>query len=132
MTELVQEEVKLAPDAAVLQAARNFAETLADTPQFKAYEAAAERRSRDAAAQQAMAAYRSKQSSLQAMLMLNAVSGRDRDELEHLRQELLSNPSVAAHLQAQEDLTVLCRAAADLLSERIGLSFTAACGPGCC
>ena len=131
MTKIVQDEVELTPPSAVLQAARHFAEALADTAQFKAFELATEQMSHDEAAQHAMAAYRSKQSSLQAMLRLNAVSGRDRDELERLRQEFLSNPSIAAQLQAQEDLTGLCQAAAAELSQRIGLSFTAACGPGC-
>jgi hypothetical protein len=66
------------------------------------------------------------------MLMLNAVSAEDQAEIERLRQAFLSEATVVAHFQAQEDLMALCQASADLLSERIGLSFTAACGPGCC
>ncbi len=66
------------------------------------------------------------------MLRLNAVSPQDQAELERLQQEFLSQPSVAAYLQTQEDLNLLCQAAANQLSEQIGLSFSAACGPGCC
>jgi cell fate (sporulation/competence/biofilm development) regulator YlbF (YheA/YmcA/DUF963 family) len=79
-----------------------------------------------------MGAYQAKQQSLQMMLMLNAVSAEEGAELERLRQAFLAAPAVAAYLQAQEDLTAISQAAADLLSQHIGLSFAAACGPGCC
>ena len=66
------------------------------------------------------------------MLRLNAVNPQDQAELERLQQGFLNQPSVAAYLQAQARFNLLCQAAANQLSERIGLSFTAACGPGCC
>ncbi len=125
-------ELEIAPPIVVKQAARNFAAALVETPQFKAFEQTSERVRQDEAAQRAIGAYQTKQMSLRAVLMLNAVSAQDQAELEQLRQAFLSDPTVAAYLQAQEDLTALCQAAANVLSQRIGLSFTAACGPGCC
>jgi len=119
-------------EAEVRVAARAFAEALAESAEFQAFEQTADRLRQDETAQRAVGAYQTKQQSLQAMLMLNAVSARDQAELERLRQAFLSHPTVAAYLQAQENLTAMCQAAADVLSQRIELSFTAACGPGCC
>jgi cell fate (sporulation/competence/biofilm development) regulator YlbF (YheA/YmcA/DUF963 family) len=119
-------------EAEVRVAARAFAEALAESAEFQAFEQASDRLRQDETAQRAIGAYQTKQQSLQAMLMLKAVSAKDQAELERLRQAFLSHPTVAAYLQAQENLTAMCQAAADVLSQRIGLSFTAACGPGCC
>jgi len=66
------------------------------------------------------------------MLMLNAVSGADKAELQRLHREFVTQPSIAAYAQAQADLMAVCQAAADWLSEAIGLNFAAVCGPGCC
>ena len=66
------------------------------------------------------------------MLRLNAVSREDQAELERLQKAFMDHPSVIEYMSTQEALGVLCQAAANLLSERIGLSYSAACGPGCC
>lgn len=119
-------------DAEVIIAAHAFAQSLVESNEFQAFEQAAERLSQDKTAQKATQAFQKKQQSLQMMLMLNAVSPEDRAELERLQKAFLNHPSVAAYLQAQEELTNLCTATANLLGERTGLSFTAACGPGGC
>ncbi len=119
-------------DAEVNLAAHAFAQSLAESAEFQAFEQTAERLKQDEAAQQAIAAFQKKQQSLRMMLMLNAVSPQDQAELGRLQKAYLEQPSVAAYLNAQEEINALCQATADLLSERIGLSFTAACGPGCC
>jgi cell fate (sporulation/competence/biofilm development) regulator YlbF (YheA/YmcA/DUF963 family) len=119
-------------EAQVQTAVRAFAEALAGSPQFQAFEQAADRFRQDEAAQAAFQAYRAKQQSLQAMLMLNAVGSEDQAELKRLHQAFTSEPSTAAYLEAQEELMSMCQAAAKLLSERLGLDFAAACRPGCC
>ena len=116
----------------IRQAIHVFAQALAVTPEFQALEEAADQLSSDTAAQRDIQAYQTRQQSLQAMLLLNAVDPGEQAELERLRQAFLSNPTVNAYYDAQENLNSLCQDAADLLSKRIGLSFTAACGPGCC
>ncbi len=113
-------------------AARAFAQALAESDEFQAFEQATDDLRQDETAQRIIQAYQAKQRSLQVSLMLEAVTIEEQAELERLRQAFLSHPTVAAYLQAQENLTAICQAAADLLSQRIGLSFTAACGPGCC
>jgi cell fate (sporulation/competence/biofilm development) regulator YlbF (YheA/YmcA/DUF963 family) len=125
-------ELELAPPEVVRQAAHDFAATLAETPQFRAYEEAVERLNHDAVAQRAIDAYQAKQQSLQAMLMLNAVSEADKAELQRLQNAFSSVPAVVAYAQAQAELMAICQASADGLSQAIGLSYAAACGSGCC
>ena len=119
-------------EAEVRAAAHAFAQALAESDEFQAFEQATDDLRKDETAQRIIQAYQTKQQSLQVSLMLGALSTEEQAELERLRQAFLSHPTVAAYLQAQENLTAICQAAADLLSQHIGLSFTAACGPGCC
>jgi cell fate (sporulation/competence/biofilm development) regulator YlbF (YheA/YmcA/DUF963 family) len=125
-------ELELAPPEVVRQSARDFAVALAETPQFKTYEEAIDRLNHDTAAQQAIDAFRAKRESLQAMLLLNAVSDADRAELQRLQNVFSSTPAVVAYAQAQADLMTICQTAADVLSQAIGLNYAAACGSGCC
>jgi cell fate (sporulation/competence/biofilm development) regulator YlbF (YheA/YmcA/DUF963 family) len=125
-------ELELATASVVKQAARDFAATLAETPQFKAYEEAADRLNHDAEAQRAIEAFETRQQSLQAMLMLKAVSEADQIELQRLKRAFSSLPVVVVYTQAQADLMTLCQTAADRLSQAIGLDYAAVCGPGCC
>ncbi len=119
-------------DLDVKAASHAFAQALAESPEFQAFEQTGERLGQDETAQKAIIAFQNKQQSLQMMQMLNAVSREDQVELERLRKAFMEQASVMAYLKAQEDLNLLCQAAANVLSERVGLSFTAACGPGCC
>lgn len=125
-------DIEIASPSVVQQAVRDFAEALVNTPQFQAFEQASEALNRDENAKRAMLAYQKKQESLQALLMLNAVSVEEQAELERLRQAFMNEPAVSAYFQAQAELTAVCTAAADLLSKHLGLSFSAACGAGCC
>ena len=125
-------ELELAPPEVVRQAARDFAVALSETPQFRAYEEATEHLNQDPMAQRAIDAFQAKQQSLQAMVMLNAVSEADKAELQRLQRVFASTPAVVAYAQAQADLMAICQASADWLSGAIGLNYAAACGSGCC
>jgi cell fate (sporulation/competence/biofilm development) regulator YlbF (YheA/YmcA/DUF963 family) len=125
-------ELELATASVVKQAARDFAATLAETPQFKAYEEAADRLNHDTEAQRAIEAFEIRQQSLQALLMLKAVSEADQVELQRLKRAFSSLPAVVAYTQAQGDLMTVCQTTADLLSQAIGLDYAAVCGSGCC
>ena len=130
--ETIITELEIASPSVVRQAARDFAAALSETPQFKDYEELSIQLRGDTAAQKAIQAYQEKQRSLQTLLMLHAVPPQEQAELERLKQDYLTQPVVKAFLKAQEDLIVLCQTATDLLGQHIGLSFTAACGLGCC
>ena len=132
MTDHMVNDVELAPPEVVRQAACDFAAALAETPQFNAFEEAADRLRHDEVAQHLIEAYQSKQRSLQVVLMLNTASAGDRADLERLREAFSANPSVVAYLRAQTELGAICQVANDVLSRHIGLSFAASCGPGCC
>jgi cell fate (sporulation/competence/biofilm development) regulator YlbF (YheA/YmcA/DUF963 family) len=119
-------------DVEIDQAIRSFAMVLTEADVFQAFEEAAHNLRQDQEAQRAIAAFQEKQNSLQMMLMLNAVSPEERQELESLRNAFVTNPTVAAYLEAQENLTTACQAVAQLLNESTGLNYSTACGPGCC
>lgn len=133
MTQLSTTQPKIeVTETQVQAAARAFAQALAESAEFQAFEEATDRLERDEVAQRALQAFQAKQQSLQMMLRLNAVSQEERAELERLHQAFMAEPSIVAYLEAQEALTAMCQATGELLSQRIGLSFAAACGPGCC
>lgn len=119
-------------DLEVHKAVHAFAQALIESREFQAFEQAAEAFAQDEIAQTSIQAFQEKQQALQMMLMLNAVSPEDRAELERLQKIFMAQPSVIEYTRAQDELSILCQNTANLLSERIGLSYTAACGPGCC
>jgi cell fate (sporulation/competence/biofilm development) regulator YlbF (YheA/YmcA/DUF963 family) len=116
----------------VERAAKDLVAALSETPEFKAFEQAYLRFRDDERAQQALWAYQEEQRSLQPLLMLGAVSDDQRAELDRLREAWMAESSVAGYLEAQASLSALCRGIDQLLSERIGLGFAAACNPSCC
>ncbi len=132
MDDRVYDEMEIAPPSAVKQAARDFAAALADTPQFKALDQAADRLRGDQAAQHAMGAYQEKQISWRALAMLNALSTEQKAELEELRVAFVNDPVVRGYFEAQTEFTALCQSLGDALSESIGLNYAASCGAGCC
>lgn len=126
------ENIEIVSSFVVKQAARDFAIALAETPQFKAFEQAAFAFCQDKATQRAMQVYQQKQESLRALIMLNALSVEQRDELERLKSAFISQPVVQEYVTAQAELASLCQAIGDVLSESIGLNFAAVCGVSCC
>ena len=117
---------------AVEDAARDFAAALSETPEFEAFERAHARFRDDERAQAAMRSFREQQRLLQPLLMLGAASDEQRAELERLREAWMAEPSVVDHVEAQTSLSTLARALDQVLSDRIGLGFAAACRPSCC
>ncbi len=132
MNDLVYDNIEIAPVEVVKCAARDFASALAESPQFKTFEQAADRFRQDETAQHAMQAYQEKQQSLRALLMLNALNEEQRVELEGLHRAFINQPVVRKYFQAQTDLARLCQQLGDMLSECVGLNYAAACGVSCC
>jgi cell fate (sporulation/competence/biofilm development) regulator YlbF (YheA/YmcA/DUF963 family) len=125
-------ELEVAPRSAVMQAARQFAETLGETPQFREFELSYFGFRQDTEAQEAIREFQKKQSSLTALVMLNAVSEEDKRELEALQERFYKQPSVVRYNLAVESLTAMSQEIGDLLSQSIGLDFGAACKTGGC
>ena len=128
----------LAPDVIlvmgeqVVQAARDFAEALSETPQFQAWEQAAWAVRQDQAAQAMAQELQTMQRELEPLLMLGAASGEQRSELERLRSDYRALSTVTAYVQAEADLRTLCQAANEVLSQVAGLDFAANSASGCC
>ena len=85
MIDQVYENIEIASESTVKQAARDFAAAVAETPQFIAFEKAAYAFRNDQAAQQAMIALQQKQQSLRPLMQLNALNNMQREELMELQ-----------------------------------------------
>ena len=126
-------DVEVASKKVVMQAARQFAKALADSPQFQAFEQAYINFKQDTEAQSAIQNFQKKQASLKALIMLNALSAEDRQELQALADSVNQRQSVIEYSQAQTDLVSISQEIGDLLSQAIGLDFGNSCrSGGCC
>lgn len=132
MVETTWNDLEVASKEVVMQAARQFAEVLAEAPQFQAFEQALFNFRQDAEAQSAIQDFQKKQASLKALLMLNAVSAEDRQELQTLLDRVNQQPSVIAYNQAQGALVAVTQELGDLLSKAIGLDYASVCRTGGC
>lgn len=132
MNNIQLNDIEVASPSVVRAAARDFATTLAETPQYKAFEQAYKALSDDVAAHQSLSAYQDKAKSLRAILMLNAASETERTELEKLKNAYMTLPTVQAYAAAEAELTALCQQAGGMISAATGLNYTASCGASCC
>ncbi|MBI4757988.1 MAG: YlbF family regulator [Chloroflexi bacterium] len=115
-----------------LQAARQFAAVLAESPQYRAMEEAERRLRQDAAAQAAIRAFQEKQRTLGWQAQVGLLGEAERAELTRLQGAMLVQPAVRAYTQAQEEMALVCQTVSQEITQAIGLNFAAACGPGCC
>jgi cell fate (sporulation/competence/biofilm development) regulator YlbF (YheA/YmcA/DUF963 family) len=132
MKDQVNEDIEIASTSIVKQSARDFASALAETPQFKAFEQAAYAFRNDQAAQAAMQSLQQKQQSLHPLMLLNALSNAQREELQQLQSAFVNQPVVKEYFTTQADLTTLCQALGDVLSGAIGMNYAAVCAASCC
>ena len=119
-------------EAEVRAAAHAFAQALAESDEFQAWEQAAWALRQDQAAQAMAERLQAMQRELQPLLMLGATTAEQRLELEELRSAYLTLPAVLAYMQAETNLRTLCQAANEVLSKQVGLDFATNCASGCC
>ncbi len=132
MADTTWNDVDVASKEVVMQAARQFAEALAETPQYQDFEQALFAFRQDAQAQSAIQDFQKKQASLKGLLMLDAVGAEDRAELQALADQVNQQPSVIAYNQALAALTAISQDLGDLLSNAIGLDYASVCRTGGC
>jgi len=126
-------DIEVAPRSAVMQSAKQFAEILSETPQFREFEQSYFNFRQDTEAQNAIQEFQKKQASLKALLMLNAVSDEDRQDLQRLQERFAQQTSVLRYTNAQEELIKMCQEIGDQLSKAMGLSYGDSCKiGGCC
>jgi cell fate (sporulation/competence/biofilm development) regulator YlbF (YheA/YmcA/DUF963 family) len=121
-----------AEEAEVYTAAHAFAEALAESDVFQAWEQSAWALRQDQAARALAGRLQTMQRELQPLLMLGAVTAEQRLELEELRSNYLTLPNVLAYTQAETALRALCQAANEAVSKQMGLDFATNCASGCC
>lgn len=132
MTENTFLETTTVSIPAVKQSARQFAKTLAETPVFQAFEQAYIDFRQDEKAQSIYQELSAKQASLQAMIMLNAISDEDQQILMSLQERFNQCESVKIYSMAQQALMAECQVIGDTLSANIGLNFSSVCRTGGC
>jgi len=100
-----------------------FTNALMSTPQYKHFALARQQLRQDAAALQAIQDFQQKQQYLQTVQMWDTVSQSDRDELQRLYEQMMGIPAVQHYVHCQEELAMLFREVARLISEYIGTEF---------
>ena len=116
-------DIEVAPRSAVMQSAKQFAEILSETPQFREFEQSYFNFRQDTEAQNAIQEFQKKQASLKALLMLNAVSDEDRQDLQRLQERFAQQPSVLRYTNAQEELIKMCLVSVDQLLRAYRLCY---------
>lgn len=126
-------ELEVTSPSVMRQTTRHFTETLAETPEFIAFEESYRAFRHDQEAQTVYQALQNKQETLRMMMMLNSLDEADRQELKKLENQFYQQATVQDYLQAQENLVSLCQEIGDVLSEAVGLDFGSSCRiGGCC
>lgn len=132
MIDTVRNDLEVASREVVMQAARQLAEVLAETPQFQEFEQAYITYRQDAGTQEALQAFQKKQAALKPFVLLDSVSEADRQELQLLKDRFYSQPSVIRYAKAQENLVAICQEVGDQLSKGIGMDYANSCQTGGC
>ncbi len=122
------------PETAVLDRAHALALAIGESGAFHAFEAAQEALDADTTLMERLAAFQIRE---QELRLARAWGGADADEVAAMEREwndLSSQPVLAAHLAARDELLALLREVGAQISEGVGLDFGEACSPagGCC
>ncbi len=122
------------PATTVLERAHAVARAIGESGAFQAFEVAQEALEADATLTERLAAFQIRE---QELRLARAWGGADPDEVAATEREwkdLSSQPVLAAHLAARDDLLALLREVATAISEGVGLDYGEACAPagGCC
>lgn len=113
------------------QALVDYANALTETPEYQRYEETTRALRNSQEAQEVIAAFQQKQSSLQFAMMTNTLSEDDRNEMLRLQNAVMTHPVIAAQLEAQEAFGRICQESAAIISEYLGLPF-AVSSRSCC
>lgn len=125
-------DLEVAPRSVVMQAARQLAEIVGNTTQFKEFEQSYLEFRQDAETQQIIQEFQKKQSSLKALPQLNAVSEEDQKELQRLQDQFNQQSTVIRYSNAQRVLVQISQQIGDQLSEAVGMDFASSCQTGGC
>lgn len=125
-------DLEVAPRSVVMQAARQLAETLGDTSQFKEFEQSYLAFRQDTKTQGIIQEFQKKQAAMKGIKSSSAVSKEDQKELERLQEQFNQQSTVIRYSNAQRVLVQISQQIGDQLSDAIGIDFASACQTGGC
>ncbi len=116
------------------RAARGLAQAIAETPEYREFEAANEALERDTEATARLRAFVERQQGLRAAAVWGGATPDEQQAVEREWRELSHVPAVRTYLLAQAGLQSLFRDVTFRISSDIGVDFGASCSPnaGCC
>lgn len=129
---ITKNKIEISTELDISSAIRDFTNALVDTARYKKYDSASEKFQNDQEAQKALQVYRAKARDLQTKQMFNTASPAEQQDLQRLWVAFLGIKSVQDFFDAQGEFQALCRACAQVISDKCGLDYATSCGSGCC
>lgn len=125
---------QLLMDEAAARAARALAQAIAETPEYREFEAANDALERDNEATARLRAFVARQEQLRTAALWGGAAPDEQLAAEREWRELSHVPPVRRYLLAQAGLQSLFRDVTLRISSDIGVDFGASCSPnaGCC
>jgi len=116
-----------------IEKAVEFAEALASSPEFKAFNKAREQMMRDEVAQRMLQEFQRRQQSLQIAQMTGySVSVEEINSLREYQRKLLQHPTIKKFFEAQQEVGQLIQTTSNIISQKIGMNYGGSAGAGCC
>lgn len=118
----------------ILEGSKKFARAIGESPQFQQYEGTTQRMRNDREAQRLLSELQEAEQTLQMTQSWGGASDEDTKRFEHLRESVLSNPTLKAHFEAQDNLVQTLKELNVFISDKVGFDFANLAKPagGCC
>mgnify|MGYP001153406402 FL=1 len=117
----------------VIEKAVEFAEALASSPEFRAFNKAREQMMRDEVAQRMLQEFQRRQQSLQIAQMTGySVSMEQINSLREYQRKMLQHPTIKKFFEAQQEVSQLIEITSSIISQKIGMNYGGSAGAGCC
>lgn len=121
-------------EAAAMDAARALARTIGESVAFRAFEEARDTLMADATMTRRLRSHQRRRQAFETARSWNGADSREADELEAEWRVLAEIPAIREYLRTQDELVMLLREVAALISQELGMDYASACAPagGCC
>jgi len=117
----------------IIEKAVEFAEALASSPEFRAFNKAREQMMRDEVAQRMLQEFQRRQQSLQIAQMTGySVSMEQINSLREYQRKMLQHPTIKKLFEAQQEVSQLIEITSSIISQKIGMNYGGSAGAGCC
>jgi len=117
----------------IIEKAVEFAEALASSPEFRAFNKAREQMMRDEVAQRMLQEFQRRQQSLQIAQMTGySVSVEEINSLREYQRKMLQHPTIKKFFEAQQEVSQLIEITSSIISQKIGMNYGGRAGAGCC